>query len=348
MPVEQVNESRNNVIATIRRVAQSQQADFDYLLTQAKVESGLNPAARAQTSSATGLYQFTAGTWLNIVGRHGDKAGLDSHAQALRSGNLSGPDRQKLLALRNEPEVATTMAAHLAADNARALAASGINNIGPTELYLAHFLGAGGAKTFLDGLSKSPSQAAANALPAAASSNTPVFYEGTRARSFQEIYDRFAQKFAGAGTGTMTAALAASVSATSDAIPTPKMPERLQSILQEQPAAADPQTMRIAAAVRSALSPAQNAQPQAANANAQSGAPVSEEAMTQYLKNFELVDHSKGMASPGAQSLRDASQASDMQNMYEANSVRTSNQFALGANLVLKAVNPAEDQKGPI
>jgi hypothetical protein len=33
MPVEQVTDTRSNVIATIKRVAQTQQADFDYLLT---------------------------------------------------------------------------------------------------------------------------------------------------------------------------------------------------------------------------------------------------------------------------------------------------------------------------
>lgn len=346
MPVEQVTDSRSNVIATIRRVAQTQQADFDYLLTQAKVESGLNPAARAQTSSASGLYQFTAGTWLSVVGRHGDKAGLDSHAQAVRNGNLSGQQRAKLLELRYEPEVATTMAAHLAADNARALAASGYNNIGPTELYLAHFLGSGGAKTFLDGLNKNPTQAAANALPSAAASNTPVFYEGTRARSFQEIYDRFAQKFANTGERTTSMSLAASTAATG-ALQGAKLPPRLQSVLQDQ-ASLDPQTTRITKAVRSALSAGQTAQTPAATMTPEARAAVSEEAMTQYLKNFDLVDHSKGMASPGARGLRDASQASDVQNVYEPSAPGAHNQLALGANLVLKAVEPSPDQKSQL
>ena len=345
MPVEQVTDARNNVIATIRRVAQSQQADFDYLLTQAKVESGLNPAARAQTSSASGLYQFTAGTWLSIVGRHGDKAGLDSHAQALRNGNLSAQQREQLLSLRNEPEVATTMAAHLAADNARALASSGYTNIGPTELYLAHFLGSGGAKTFLDGLSKTPTQAAAPALPSAASSNTPIFYEGTRPRSFQEIYDRFAQKFAGRTNTVTPVALAASAVA-SDL--NGKLPPKFQSVLQGD-TGADPQTTRIANAVRSALSPTQSAPAQtSANASPLSTAPVSEEAMTQYLKNFELVDHSKGLASPASHALRDASQGADVQSNSEQMGAVAPNQLAIGANLILKAVDPSLDQKSQI
>lgn len=343
MPVEQVTDTRSNVIATIKRVAQTQQADFDYLLTQAKVESGLNPSARAQTSSATGLYQFTTGTWLSVVGRHGDKAGLDSHAQALRNGQLSSQQREKILALRNEPEVATTMAAHLAADNARSLAAAGYNNIGPTELYLAHFLGSGGAKTFLDGLTRSPTQAAATALPAAASSNAPIFYEGSRARSFQEIYDRFAQKFAGTAGKATPVALAASAAASDLA---GKLPPKFQSVLQTGDQL-NPQTTRIANAVRSALAPA-TAAPTQPVATQASSAPVSEEAMTRYLKNFELVDHSKGMASPGSRGLRDASQAADANNNGAETTAGTPNQLAIGANLILKAVDPSMQEKSQI
>ena len=344
MPVEQVSDTRNNVVATIRRVAQSQQADFDYLLTQAKVESGLNPAARAQTSSASGLYQFTTGTWFSVVGRHGDKAGLDSHAQALRNGSLTAQQREHLLSLRNEPEVATTMAAHLAADNARALAASGHTNIGPTELYLAHFLGSGGAKTFLDGLSKTPTQAAAPALPSAASSNTPIFFEGTRPRSFQEIYDRFAQKFTNSNQKATAVSAAASIVAIDL---TKKTPSKFVTDTQNIDAL-NQQNTRIASAVQSALTPytstststsASTSTPTTANSS--STVPVSEEAMTRYLKNFELVDHSKGMASPGSHGLRDASQAADVQSNNEQMSVAQPNQLAVGANLVLKAVNPS-------
>ena len=42
--------------------------DFDYLLSQAKVESGLNANAKAGTSSASGLYQFVEQSWLAVWG----------------------------------------------------------------------------------------------------------------------------------------------------------------------------------------------------------------------------------------------------------------------------------------
>ena len=41
--------------------------DFDYLLGQAKLESGLNANAKAGTSSASGLYQFIGQSWLSVV-----------------------------------------------------------------------------------------------------------------------------------------------------------------------------------------------------------------------------------------------------------------------------------------
>jgi len=49
-PIERVQ-----VQAAIGRAAQATGTDFDYLLAQARLESGLDPAAKARTSSAAGL-----------------------------------------------------------------------------------------------------------------------------------------------------------------------------------------------------------------------------------------------------------------------------------------------------
>ena len=62
----------------IRQAASETGTDFDYLWRTAKRESGLNPNARASTSSATGLFQFTNQTWLSMVERYGDKYGLET------------------------------------------------------------------------------------------------------------------------------------------------------------------------------------------------------------------------------------------------------------------------------
>ena len=52
------------VAGAIRDAAQTTGTSFEYLLTTAQIESNLNPAAQAATSSAKGLYQFIDQTWL--------------------------------------------------------------------------------------------------------------------------------------------------------------------------------------------------------------------------------------------------------------------------------------------
>ena len=79
------------------------EADFAYLIQTAKLESRLNPRARAKTSSATGLFQFIDQTWLELVAQHGGKLGYDHYVQALRTGELSAPLRARILALRTDP-----------------------------------------------------------------------------------------------------------------------------------------------------------------------------------------------------------------------------------------------------
>ena len=321
MPIQPVFETRDQIISTIRKVADTQNADFKYLLNQAKVESGLDPAAKASNSSAAGLFQFTSGTWMNMVMRHGDQVGLASEAQSLRANMASGTERAQILNMRNEPYVATALAAHLAADNAQVLAAAGHKSIGPTELYMAHFLGASGANTFLNGLRDRPSEAAANALPVAAAANKGVFFANKTPLSYQDIYNRFAQKFADAATVSTTTA------------PT----------LKEITAAAQDNTGTFEARLKQIVATAIAAStPQAAPDTPDTGStpPVTEAAMSQYLKNFSLVDHASGMSQVSETPARDASQAASTNGGYEPMSAQAVSPLASGARLILKAADP--------
>lgn len=189
--------TREQVVANLRQAVSSSPVSFDFLLKQAEVESGLNPNAKASTSSAAGPFQFVNGTWLRMVQKYGDNVGLSEQAAALRENKLDDAAKADLLALRTDVGISGKMAAHFAIDNAKSLMSSGLNNIGPTELYLAHFLGAGGAKEFLTAMQANPNAPAADAVPAAAKANTGVFFVNGVPRSFADIYNRFAQKFAG-------------------------------------------------------------------------------------------------------------------------------------------------------
>lgn len=186
-----------SVIGGIRLAAARSGVDFDYLLAQARVESGLNPAAAAPTSSARGLYQFTAGTWLDTVRKHGAEHGLGWAADALKAG-ADPTTRATILDLRRDAGTSASMAAALAADNAKLLERRLGHTANATELYLAHFLGAGGAARFLQARAANPDGAASAAvLPAAARANASVFTaRGGRARTLAEVYERFSAKLA--------------------------------------------------------------------------------------------------------------------------------------------------------
>jgi hypothetical protein len=90
------------------------------------------------------------------------------------------------------------MAGEFASDNRQYLE----NRLGrpaqPVDLYLAHFLGAGGAARFLRAHDANPDAAAASIVPAAARANRWVFFnrDGS-ARSFSEVRQRFASKLDG-------------------------------------------------------------------------------------------------------------------------------------------------------
>jgi len=148
----------------------------DRLISQ---ESGGDPSARAGTSSATGLAQFTDSTWRAVVNSSaGRAAGL----------TLDG---------RTDPEQARAGLRIFTGWNRNDLVKAGFE---PTEknLYIAHFLGAAGATKFLGALRDDPTQSAAELLPDAAAANKRVFYrrDGT-ARSVEEVYRNHTRRFTG-------------------------------------------------------------------------------------------------------------------------------------------------------
>ncbi|MBR0553123.1 lytic transglycosylase domain-containing protein [Stakelama marina] len=175
--------------------------DFDYLLGQAQVESGMRADAHAPTSSATGLYQFIEQSWLQVMKQHGAEHGLGWAADAIQQGAggrfyVSDPNmRQSILDMRNDPQTAALMAAEHAADNKVALESSLGRAATGTDLYMAHFLGLGGARSFLGAMEANPGRSGAAMFPAAARANRNVFYDGSgQPRSLGEIYQRFAAK----------------------------------------------------------------------------------------------------------------------------------------------------------
>jgi hypothetical protein len=137
----------------------SPSAGNDYFSAIRSAESGGSDTAKNPTSSATGRYQFTTGTWGDVAAAH-PELGLTP------DGRLDPAQQEKAIRA-------------FTADNANVLSGAGIQPTGG-NLYAAHFLGATGAQNVLTQPDNSPvaahvSQAVVQANPFLAGMNVGQF-----------------------------------------------------------------------------------------------------------------------------------------------------------------------------
>jgi len=177
--------------------------DFDYLLQTAVRESSLNPQARAQTSSAVGLFQFLESTWLQVMKQEGPRLGYGQYAQAISVNSegdytVSDPQlREQILALREEPQTAADLAAAFTKSNGDYLQGKFGRMPSAGELYIAHFLGAQGAEKMFNAGLQNPDQVAADLFPRQAAANKTIFYADGHARTIREVYRALVSKHEG-------------------------------------------------------------------------------------------------------------------------------------------------------
>ena len=212
------NASRNRVAGAIQQAAATTGTSFEYLLATAKMESNFNPSAVATTSSARGLFQFIDQTWLGTVKEAGAALGYSQYADAITrssSGSYSVSDpamRKAILDLRNDPGASAAMAGVLTHSNSFKL----IGKIGrrPTdaELYMAHFMGVGGAGKLIANAENNPQATGASLFPNAAAANRPIFYDRSgRARTVSEVYSVLTSRYASAANSSATRTAMAAV-----------------------------------------------------------------------------------------------------------------------------------------
>ena len=186
-PLAQLTQNApRSILQAIKTASIKTGFNFSYLVEKAAAESNFEPNAKAKTSSATGLFQFIESTWMDMIEKHGDKHGVSTNQS-----------RQSLLNLRKDPAIASLMAAEFAEGNKAHLEKTVGGDIGNTELYFAHFMGAGGASAFLNQLHKNPLSLGADLFPKAANANRNVFYDSEtgQPKTLQQIYDFFDKKF---------------------------------------------------------------------------------------------------------------------------------------------------------
>ena len=125
----------------------------------------------------------------------GAQLGYGNYADAITkssSGSYSVSDpsaRSAILKLRDDPAASSAMAGVLTQSNSFKL--TGKIGRRPTdgELYMAHFMGVGGAAKLIANAEDNPQASGARLFPNAAAANRSIFYErGGRARSVSEVY----------------------------------------------------------------------------------------------------------------------------------------------------------------
>lgn len=177
--------------------------DFDYLVQTAIRESSLNPNAKASTSTATGLFQFLEGTWMEVMKEEGPRLGYQHYADAISvtaDGDYVIPDkalRKEVLALREDPKIAADLAAAFTRNNGVYLQQRFGRMPSAGELYIAHFLGAKGAETMFTAGLADPEQLATKLFPRQAKANPTIFYAEGKSRTIREVYRALVAKHEG-------------------------------------------------------------------------------------------------------------------------------------------------------
>ncbi|MGP9811332.1 transglycosylase SLT domain-containing protein [Rhodopseudomonas sp. NSM] len=212
-----VDPARTKIAGAIRQAAGATGASFEYLLATARMESNFNPQAAAATSSAKGLFQFIDQTWLGTVKEAGAQLGYGDYADAISksaSGSYSVSDpaaRQAIMDLRNDPAVSSAMAGALTQSNSFKLTAEIGRRPSDSELYMAHFMGVGGASRLINAAQDNPNASAAAMFPAAAAANQSIFYDRSgNARSVAQVYDNLNTRYNAAANSQATQSALAS------------------------------------------------------------------------------------------------------------------------------------------
>jgi hypothetical protein len=192
------------IAAALQQASARTGADFNYLLKTAMRESSLNCTAKSSTSSACGLFQFTQQTWLGTMKKNGEELGLGQYADAISQDSkgryvVTDPAaRQAILALRNDPTTSALMAGAYTNESQQALEGKLGRSVNGGELYIAHFLGAGGASKLISSAEETPNARADMLFPEAAAANRSIFYgRDGQPRTVAQVYDNLVAKHRG-------------------------------------------------------------------------------------------------------------------------------------------------------
>ena len=160
----------HTVLAAIAGAARDTGVDPDLLMALAWRESRFNPAAKNRHSSASGLLQFTSGTWLRTIQEFGGRYGAAVYAASIHrgtSGRIFVHNRYMLttiLKLRYDPVLSARMAAEIMRRQSTAALTLRGRTATSQELYLSHVLGADGSARFIAAMTTRPTISSAEVI----------------------------------------------------------------------------------------------------------------------------------------------------------------------------------------
>ena len=139
------------------------------------------------TSSATGVMQFTEGTWLEVAN--------NPRFQAATGISTQGMSRQQILDMRKDVDLAMLGGAFFTAENARVARSALGREPTDADLYIMHFMGRGGGPRLFRLVQSNPDMSAPHLFPEQAAANKSVYYnrDGSE-RTVLEVYKELGRK----------------------------------------------------------------------------------------------------------------------------------------------------------
>lgn len=172
--------SNSTVTEPILKAAKATGVDPDILFRLARAESNYDPKAKSKTSSATGLFQFTKGTWDSLTKdlkkTHGAAFSNDKtnpYDNALAGGTYVNEIKKQLAPARKSGDVTVK------------------------DIYLGHFSGPSTAKRVIASLESGKGNQPASIVysPKVMQANKNIFYNDKgKVRSLQTVYDLLTEK----------------------------------------------------------------------------------------------------------------------------------------------------------
>lgn len=175
IPMPSANKSKQAAQPTFKAVSALTGIPAELLNIFTSLESNFDYTVKASSSSATGWFQFLNATWDEMLRRYGKLYGLPTN----------DPQRK----MRLDPRINALMGACFIKENYLGLQKAIGREPTDTDLYLAHFMGLGGARKFLR---SNQGAYGYKVFPDPARANPNIFYVGGnqgKPRTLAAIYD---------------------------------------------------------------------------------------------------------------------------------------------------------------